>query len=94
VNDLAHSSHFLNHPAVVGDPNFRFYAGAPVIDSADFALGSLCVIDYRPREFGQDQTQTLLALAQLTSNAVQLRSAKQQLRWALDELRREGNSPT
>jgi excisionase family DNA binding protein len=94
VNDLTRSSHFLNHPAVVGDPNFRFYAGAPVIDSAGFALGSLCVIDYRPREFGQDQTQTLLALAQFASNAVQLRSAKQQLRWALDELRREGNSAT
>lgn len=88
VEDLARDARFADNPAVTGSPNFRFYAGAPVIDANGFALGSLCVIDYKPRNLDREQLQTLRAFAQFTSDAVQLRAANRQLHWALDALKR------
>jgi excisionase family DNA binding protein len=86
VDDLLRDARFSGNPAVAGPPNFRFYAGAPVLDRNGFALGSLCVIDYNPRTLDQEQMETLRTLAVLTSEAVQLRAANRQLRWALDAL--------
>lgn len=88
VNDLARTSPFDTNPAVAGDPHFRFYAGAPVIDADGFAVGALCVIDYEPRSLDIEQERTLLALAALASDEVRLRATNRQLRWALEALNR------
>jgi GAF domain-containing protein len=82
VEDLSKHPEFAGHPAVMGDPHLRFYAGAPVLDAAGFALGSLCVMGFTPKEFDSERSYTLLTLAQLTSEAVQLRNANRQLRWS------------
>jgi len=88
IENLALDARFAANPAVAGGPNFRFYAGAPVVDPDGFALGSLCVIDYEPRRLDQAQTQTLLALAGLASDEVRLRAADRQMRWSLEALNR------
>jgi GAF domain-containing protein len=88
VENLALDARFADNPAVAGGPEFRFYAGVPVIDSDGFALGSLCVIDHKPRKLDQDQMQSLIALAALASDEVRLRATDRQLRWALDALNR------
>lgn len=93
VDDLADKIPFDTNPAVVGDPHFRFYAGAPVIDPDGFAVGALCVIDYQPRTLDAEQEQTLLALAGLASDEVRLRATNRQLRWALDALNRRSEQP-
>lgn len=80
VGNLARSEDFASNPAVAGAPRFRFYAGAPVLDADGFALGSLCVIDYKPHTLNQDQEEVLRSLAQFTSEAVQLREARRGLR--------------
>lgn len=80
VGNLARSEEFANNPAVAGGSKFRFYAGAPVLDADGFALGSLCVIDYKPRTLNRDQEEILRSLAQFTSEAVQLREARRDLR--------------
>jgi excisionase family DNA binding protein len=80
VEDLASDARFLDNPAVAGELGFRFYAGAPVTDGHGFVVGSLCVIDHRPRTLDQRETQTLLALAALASGEVRLRAVERQLR--------------
>ncbi|CAA9292327.1 MAG: hypothetical protein AVDCRST_MAG93-3996, partial [uncultured Chloroflexia bacterium] len=41
----------------------RFYAGAPLITSGGHAIGTLCLVDTRPREFSEEQTKMLKAFA-------------------------------
>ena len=67
-----------DNPAVAGGPNFRFYAGAPVIDLDGFALASLCVIDYKPRVLNAGQKRVLLSLAALASDELRLRSTNRE----------------
>jgi GAF domain-containing protein len=90
VEDLSADYRFADNPAVAGDPHFRFYAGAPVIDPDGFALGSVCVMDYVPRKLDRDEKQTLLALAAVASNEVRLRATDRQLRWAQTALEHGG----
>lgn len=67
VSDLAEDERFAEQDMVKGAPHFRFYAGAPMINPEGYALGSLCVLDFKPREI---DAQQLAALRCLTSQAV------------------------
>jgi excisionase family DNA binding protein len=73
VRDLKEHPSFAHNPAVAKAPHFRFYAGAPVYDPDGFALGSICVIDFRPRQLDKNQKRTLLELAAIASDEVRLR---------------------
>jgi GAF domain-containing protein len=55
VPDAKLDERFEDNPMVTGDPNIRFYAGAPLVSSDDAALGALCVMDHVPRTLSQDQ---------------------------------------
>lgn len=83
VEDLSADPRFAANPAVAGDEGFRFYAGAPILDREGFAMGTLCVIDNRPRTLNERETRTLSALAALGSTEVRLRGTERQLREAL-----------
>jgi excisionase family DNA binding protein len=83
VDDLATDARFADNPAVVGEDGFRFYAGVPVLDEDGFAVGSLCVIDHKPRTLDEREAQTMQALAALASNEVRLRALDRRLREAL-----------
>lgn len=91
VEDLPSDPRFADNPAVVGDPGFRFYAGAPVHDNEGFVVGSLCIIDRRRRKLDDAETQTLLALAALASDEVRLRTIERQLRDTLRKVEREAS---
>ncbi|RYF19732.1 MAG: GAF domain-containing protein, partial [Oxalobacteraceae bacterium] len=40
---------FSCNPLVTGEPNIRFYAGAPLVGVGGHHLGALCIIDHEPR---------------------------------------------
>ena len=84
VPDLAEDTRFADQDVVKGEPHFRFYAGAPMINPEGFALGSLCVLDYQPREF---DAQKMEALRCLTHQAVAQLELRRKVA-DLDELRR------
>jgi excisionase family DNA binding protein len=84
AENLATDSRFAEIPAVKGELGFRFYAGCPVSDPDGFTLGSLCVIDTRPRALDETQKQILANLAALASDEIKLRATDRQLRWAIE----------
>lgn len=63
VRDAQKDERFSSNPYVTGDPNVRFYFGYPLLVDDKNALGSLCVIDSKPRELELKQVDALAALA-------------------------------
>ena len=78
VEDAAHDRRFQDSPLVLGPPYIRFYAGAPIVSDAGHPLGTVCVIDTRPRTLSAVQSLALQALARQTAALLQLRLLDQQ----------------
>ena len=73
IPDASKDGRFAKNPLVTGDPNIRFYAGAPLITTEGHALGTICVIDYIPREFTPEQQEALQELGSLAMAHIELR---------------------
>ena len=65
IPDALLDERFRGNPLVTSDPRIRFYAGAPLRTADGFAIGTLCVLDHRPREFGPREIGLLKDLAVL-----------------------------
>lgn len=85
VPDTLQDERFRNNPLVVSGPRIRFYAGAPLINDEGYALGTLCVVDRTPREFGADQKEALQALGRLVLAQLEFRLNLQLLKEALTD---------
>jgi len=74
IEDVAADPNFQDHPLVAGPPHIRFYAGAP-IRLRGVAVGSLCIIDQRPRRLDERDRRRLTLLAQTVVNLMELKLA-------------------
>jgi GAF domain-containing protein len=62
VRDLARDPRFANNP-FVKDHGLRFYAGVPLRGPNGFPLGSLCILDTKPRELTSQEEELLEMIA-------------------------------
>jgi len=72
ANDTTLDARFKDNPLVTGNPNLRFYAGAPLVTNDGFAIGGLCVLDTKPHTLTDHQLQTLRVLAKQVMNLMEL----------------------
>jgi CheY-like chemotaxis protein len=79
VPDARVDERFADNPLVTGEPQIRFYAGTPLIDSHGHALGTLCVIDQEPRQITDQQTHDLQRLARQVVGQLELRRSRERL---------------
>ncbi len=73
IEDATKDDRFKDNPLVQGDPNVIFYAGVPLVDQDQYALGTLCVIDNEPRKLSQGQIEALDTLSKSVINLFELR---------------------
>jgi GAF domain-containing protein len=83
VEDARTDERFHDNPLVVGRPHIRFYAGHRVLAPGGEAVGTLCVIDEKPRTLTGEQREALQALAHQVMALLDLRLRSKQL--ALEE---------
>lgn len=76
VHDATADVRFADNPLVTGDPNIRFYAGAPLVTSNGKAIGTLCVIDSVARTLDAGQIEMLNLLAKRVIYLLEERRSK------------------
>ncbi|KRG38388.1 diguanylate cyclase [Stenotrophomonas pictorum JCM 9942] len=79
VPDARQDARFCGNPAVVGEPNIRFYAGAPLLSSDGHALGTLCVFDSAPGMLDADRASALRALSRQVGRMMEMRLLRREI---------------
>ncbi|AWV97182.1 sensor histidine kinase [Arcticibacterium luteifluviistationis] len=73
IEDAREDNRFKFNPLVLEDPKVVFYAGVPLITEKGYALGTLCVIDNKPKKLTEKQVQSLKALSNQAMRLMELR---------------------
>lgn len=87
VDDTQKSACFRDNSLVLSSPNVRFYAGKPLRAFNGMPLGTLCVIDRKPRHLSSEQLSALETLATQVEHELELRRLNREL--ALQDEQRE-----
>lgn len=86
VPDTSRDSRFDANPLVIGEPHLRFYARALLKTEEGLPIGTVCVLDYQPRELSEVQQRTLRVLARQVMAQLEMRRA---FRLEAERLQRE-----
>ena len=87
IPDTTTDARFRDNPFVTSSSSIRFYAGAPLLTPLGQVLGTVCVLDYVPRQLTADQLHSLLALARQVVSQLELRRMNQEQLRLIEQLR-------
>lgn len=80
VEDTHLDARFSRNVMVTQEPFIRFYAGAPLLTTDGYALGTLCVVDYVPRTLVPEQMEALRSLSRLVMTQLESSRLKREMR--------------
>lgn len=73
VEDALLDERFNENPLVKANPHIRFYAGIPIKSIAGYSIGTLCVIDSKPKTLSQNELAALEDLSDLATREIRVR---------------------
>lgn len=80
VSDAALDSRFVNNPLVTGEPHLAFYAGVPLLNSDNLAIGTFCIMDSKPKQLTAKQIEILNVIANQVVKLLELRAERNKYR--------------
>lgn len=86
ATDLATDERYRDFYFVVNEPHFRFYCAMPLISPEGYAIGTICVMDFKPRELTVEKQESLRRLAQQLVSLLEHRRRMIELDEAMREL--------
>jgi len=86
VPDLTKDARYENAHFVVNEPYLKFYCGMPLINPDGYAIGTLCVMDFEPRELDFEKQQAMRRLARQVVGQLELRRTKIELESSAQQL--------
>ena len=86
INEPSLDERFKGNPLTTGYPHIRFYAGTPLITPEGHAIGTLCVIDQKPRELSEDQKRFLKILSEQVIAQLELKKSLDETKKNIKEL--------
>ena len=85
IEDALFDERFADNPLVINEPFVRFYAGMPLWSPEGFAIGTLCVMDRKPRTLNDGQVEALEMLANQVMSQLELRREVRFCKTALEK---------
>nr|WP_228035222.1 GAF domain-containing sensor histidine kinase [Oculatella sp. LEGE 06141] len=79
VTDASTDPRTQTNPLVTGEFGLRFYLGIPLKTKDSFNLGTLCVVDQKPRQVVEEKVKMLQELAAIVVDELELRLATRQV---------------
>lgn len=76
VEDASRDPRLAMSPLVRGEPHLRFYAGVPLRTASGARLGTLCVLDKKPRRINPDHVCELERLAAMVVDMLEARRGR------------------
>lgn len=89
VEDATLDTRFSDNPLVTSDPNIKFYMGMPLTTPDGYNIGTLCVIDHKPRTLTDQQQNAIRILAKQVVNHLELRLQINEIKNAYLDLNEE-----
>jgi hypothetical protein len=80
VNDAREDERFFDNPLVIDQPNVIFYAGHVLRSKEGYRLGTLCVIDNKPKQLSEIQINSLRIIANQVMHLLELKKTKAELK--------------
>lgn len=78
IPDTLNDNRMADNPLCNSEPGFRFYAGAVLKGSNGLPLGTLCILDHKPRTLNDHQRKVLRVLSRHIMRELDLRVALEQ----------------
>ncbi|EJN01233.1 PAS domain S-box protein [Herbaspirillum sp. YR522] len=72
VPDAINDARFRDNPLVLSEPSIRFYAGVPIRSNEGLPIGTLCVLDSKPKTLKPEELELLQDLASIVTKEIQL----------------------
>jgi len=70
IPDATKDERFVDNPLVVNEPHIRFYAGCPLLSPDGSKLGTLCIMDRKPRNLSEEDLEILKDLASMVEREI------------------------
>jgi PAS domain S-box-containing protein len=85
ISNAIEDVRFKDNPLVLGPPNIRFYAGHPLTIEGGFRIGTLCIIDSKPKKLTHDEKEELHGFAGLIQDHLNKKDRESHAERLLDQ---------